>query len=251
MFGTTSQHPTQCLRIADAQKYLLDKCRDGILLTNRERRWYNSLFPDKAQGGLETCSKVTQPESNGICLGQSPCQLGPEGGQMGLCREKLGPSGQGEGVRGEPHPSLFSLHGWWFVAVFLKGDSGDLQVRACSGPRGRLGGGPGLARAAFLAPLPARWLHAQITTSPPPLSYAGHLRLAIVSLFAEGSSRRKLTCCSPQAGSFTPSPYWECLEARQEGVGASTDKATGSFERSELLGRERCRQRLDSLGNIY
>lgn len=33
------------------------------------------------------------------------------------------------------------------MAVFLKGDSGDLQV----GPRGRLGGGPGLAQAAFLA----------------------------------------------------------------------------------------------------
>lgn len=94
-----------------------------------------------------------------------------------------------------------------------QGDSGDLQVGACSGPRGLLGGGPGLARAAFLAPLPARWLHAQITTSPPPLSYAGHLRLAIVSLFVEGSSRRKLTCCSPQAGSFTPSPHWECLGA--------------------------------------
>lgn len=128
----------------------------------------------------------------------------------------------GRGCGGEPHPSVFSPHGWWFVAVFFKGDSGDLQVGAYSGPRGRLGGGPGLARAAFLAPLPARWLHAQITTSPPPLSYAGHLRLAIVSLFAEGSSRRKLTCCSPQAGSFTPSLHWECLGAGQEGVGAGS-----------------------------
>ena len=135
---------------------------------------------------------------------------------------------------------------WWFVAVFLKGDSGDLQV----GPRGWLGGGPGLAGAAFLAPLPARWLHAQITTSPPRLSYAGHLRLAIVSLFAEGSSRRKLTCCSPQAGSFTPSPHWEWLGPGQEGVGQIVDNTTGSLERSELPGREKCKQKGHSLADL-
>ena len=45
---------------------------------------------------------------------------------------------------------------WWFVAVFLKGDSGDLQV----GPRGWLGGGPGLAGAAFLASFHICVLHA-------------------------------------------------------------------------------------------
>lgn len=64
---------------------------------------------------------------------------------------------------------------------------------------------------ASIAPLPARWLRTQITTSPSPQSYAGYLRPAIVSLFAEGSSWRKLTCRSPGAGSFCTNPHWECL----------------------------------------
>jgi len=64
---------------------------------------------------------------------------------------------------------------------------------------------------ASIAPLPACWLRTQITTSPSPQSYAGYLRPAIVSLFAEGSSWRKLTCCSPGAGSFCTNPHWECL----------------------------------------
>lgn len=109
------------------------------------------------------------------------------------------------------------------MAVFLKGDSGDLQVGALPRSQGLAGWRARSGSGCFSRPFAACWLQAQITTSPSPLSYAGHLRLAIVSLFAEGSSRRKLTCCSPQAGSFTPSPYWECLGAGQQGWGQVAD----------------------------
>lgn len=82
---------------------------------------------------------------------------------------------------------------------------------------------------ASIAPLPARWLRTQITTSPSLQSYAGYLRPAIVSLFAEGSSWRKLTCCSPGAGSFCTNPHWECLgRGRQESV---VDNTTGGDRR--------------------
>lgn len=74
-------------------KCLLDTWRVGILLTIRGRRWYHSLFTDKAQGGLVTHPKVTQPESDGVCPGMSPCQQDPEGEQMGLFREELGSFG--------------------------------------------------------------------------------------------------------------------------------------------------------------
>lgn len=135
--------------------------------------------------------------------------------------EELGPSGQGRGVGASPtHPCFLLADGgsWLF-------SSGATQVTFRLGPAVVPGAGwvegpvwPGC----FFAPLPACWLRTQITTSPPGLSYAGHLRLAIVSLFAEGSSRRKLTCCSPRAESFTPSPRWECPGARQEGAGAGS-----------------------------
>ena len=106
------------------------------------------------------------------------------------------------------------------MAVFLKNDSGDLQVGACSSPRGQLGGGPSLAGLLFSPLCPPSGFTHRLQLPLLRLSYAGHLRLAIVSLFAEGSSRRKLTCCSPQAGSCcTPGPHWECLGAWQEGVG--------------------------------
>ena len=123
----------------------------------------------------------------------------------------------GKGCGGEPHPSVFSPHygGSWLFS------SRATQVTFRLVPGAGWVEGPVWPRLLFL-PFACSWLHAQITTSPPRLSYAGHLRLAIVSLFAEGSSRRKLTCCSPQAGSFTPSPHWECLGPGQEGVGAGS-----------------------------
>lgn len=90
---------------------------------------------------------------------------------------------------------------------------GPAEVPGAGWVEGR--SGPGC----FSRPFAACWLQAQITTSPPRLSYAGHLRLAIVSLFAEGSSRRKLTCCSPQAGSFTPVPTGNAWGTGRRGGG--------------------------------
>lgn len=88
-------------------------------MTIRGRRWYNSLFTDKAQGGLVTHPKVTQPESDGVCPGMSPCQQDPEGEQMGLCREKLGSFGQAGGVGASPTLPCF-LHtggGLWLFSL--------------------------------------------------------------------------------------------------------------------------------------
>lgn len=50
----------------------------------------------------------TQSESDGVCLGMSPWQWSPEGGQMRGCREELGPSRQGRGAGGTPPIRVFS-----------------------------------------------------------------------------------------------------------------------------------------------
>lgn len=90
---------------------------------------------------------------------------------------------------------------------------------------------------ASIAPLPACWLRTQITTSPSSRFYAGYLRPAIVSLFAEGSSWRKLTCRSPGAGSFCTNPHRECLGRGRQGYGA--DNATGGDQ--ETAGKQVCK----------
>lgn len=113
----------------------------------------------------------------GVSLGT----LGPEGGQTGFCREKPSLSGQRRGV-GEPHPSLFSPCGWQFVAVFLKGDSGDLQVGGLQAPKGLLGGGPGLAEQLFL-PL------------CPPAGFTHRLQLPLRGCLTQATSGWPLSHC--------------------------------------------------------
>lgn len=102
------------------------------------------------------------------------------------------------------------------------------QVTFRLGPNGSQGLAGWRAWAGLLAsvaPLPACWLRTQITTSPSSRSYAGYLRPAIVSLFAEGSSWRKLTCRSPGAGSFCTNPHRECLGRGRQGYGADNTTA--------------------------
>lgn len=187
----------------------------------------------------------------GQCLsgGMSSCQQGPEGGQMRLRRQEPGPSRRRRGCLGEePHPSVFSPRGWWFVAVFLKNDSGDLQVGACSSPRGQLGGGPSLAGLLFSPLCPPSGFTHRLQLPLLRLSYAGHLRLAIVSLFAEGSSRRKLTCCSPQAGSCCTPPSPLGMPGGLAGGGGGSSE---TIQQAALKGVSSQAEKNASRGYIY
>lgn len=89
------------------------------LLDNQRKQLVSfSLFTDKAQGSLVTHPNQCHMARIRWCLsGDVSLPAGPRGGQMGFCREELGPSGQGGCVRASPtHPCFLHTDGglWLF-----------------------------------------------------------------------------------------------------------------------------------------
>lgn len=163
-----------------------------------------------------------------MIFGEISLQTGPQKWAAGVIQGGNGIIWTKTGVwgPGPTHPCFLQDSSLWLFSpratqvTFRLGPNGSQGLagwRAWAGPL------------APIAPLPACWLRTQITTSPSSRSYAGYLRSAIVSLFAEGSSWRKLTCRSPGAGSFCTNPHRECLGRGRQGYAA--DNTTGGDHR--------------------
>lgn len=101
---------------------------------------------------------------------------------MGLCEEEIGSFGQGGGSRVSPTHPCFLLEdgGLWLFSS--RATQVTFRLGPCRSPRGWLGGGPGLAQTAFLAPLP-------------PAGFKHRLQLPLLRCLTQATSGWPLSHC--------------------------------------------------------
>lgn len=163
---------------------------------------------------------------------------------MGWCREELGPSRQGRGVGGSPTHLCFLLDdgGLWLFS------SRATQVTFRLGPAAVPGAswveGPvwlGCFSRPFVRPLASRtdynFPSSAVLRRPPP---AGHCLIV-----CRGKLQEEINLLlTPSRELHPPVPTGNAWGPGRRGRGRLVDNATGSLERGELPGREKCKQRL-------